>query len=164
MCQHLKRDGDELVVVDAYVEVLLATGTSVAAVESLFASLVSLYIKDLGHHNHKFLGMRVELGSDGAYRIDQEEVIKRAHGMSDVNLTKTPIDECYEIVGDDAALLETNGAGGSATINAFQSLVGSLLWVARCSRPNISFAVHKATRQTHAPRVLEWKLSKRVAQ
>ena len=64
------------------------------------------------------------------------------------------------MVGDDAALLETTSAGGGATIHAFQSLVGSLLWVARCSRPDIAFAVNKAIRQTHAPRVLDWKLVK----
>lgn len=34
-----------------------------------FTSLVSLSVKDLGHV-HKFLEIRVELGSDGAYRID----------------------------------------------------------------------------------------------
>ena len=40
--------------------------------------------------------------------------------MSDPNPTKTPIGEyCYEIVGNDAALLETTSAGGGATINAF---------------------------------------------
>ena len=53
--------------------------------------------------------------------------------------------------------------GGGATINAFQSLVESLLWVARCSRPDIAFAVRKATRQTHVPRVFDWKLAKHVA-
>ena len=166
MCLYHKREGSELVVVGVYVDDLLVTGTSVAAVENFFVSLASLSIKDLGYVN-KFLGMRVELGSDGAYRIDQEEAIKellRAHGMSDANPTKTPIgDDCYEVVADDVALLETTNTGGGATINAFQSLVGSLLWVARCSRPDIAFAVHKATRQTHAPRVLDWKLAKHVA-
>ena len=44
-----------------------------------------------------------------------------------------------------------------------QSLVGSLLWVARCSRTDIVFEVHKATRQTHASRVHDWKLVRRVA-
>lgn len=149
-------------VVVIYVNNRLATGTSVAAVESFF---VSLSIKDLVHV-HKFLGMRVELGSDGAYQIDQEEAIKellRPHGMSDANATKTPIgDNCYVVIEEDASLLETTSAGGGATINAFQSLVGSLLWVARCSRPDIAFAVHKATRQTHAPQVLDWKLAKCV--
>ena len=123
-----KRDGDELVVVGVYIDDLLATGTSVAAVKSFFASSKSLSIKDLGHV-HKFLGMRVELESDGAYRIDQEEVIKevlRSHGMSDANLTKTPIGhDCYEVVGDDAVLLETTCARGGATITRSSRSLGA---------------------------------------
>ncbi|POM68328.1 Integrase catalytic core protein [Phytophthora palmivora] len=43
-----------------------------------------------------------------------------------------------------------------------KSLVGSLLWIARCTKPDIAFAVHKATRRTHAPTVADWKLVKRV--
>ena len=147
-----------MVVVGVFVDDLLATGTSVAAVESFFASLASLSINNLGHA-HMFMGMRVELGSEGAYRIDQEEDTKellRAHGMSDAKPTKTSIgDKCYDIIRDNAALMETNSTAGGATISAFQSLFGSRLWVARFSRPDIAFAVHKATRQTHAPRVLD---------
>ncbi|OWZ24742.1 Yokozuna [Phytophthora megakarya] len=32
----------------------------------------------------------------------------------------------------------------------FQSLVGSLLWLVRCARPDIAFAVHRVTRHAHA--------------
>uniref|UniRef100_A0AAV1T3B5 Uncharacterized protein n=1 Tax=Peronospora matthiolae TaxID=2874970 RepID=A0AAV1T3B5_9STRA len=45
-------------------------------------------------HIHKVQGMRVDLGSDGAYCIDKEEAIKeilRANAMRDANPTKTPI-------------------------------------------------------------------------
>ena len=81
MCLYHKRDGKELVFAGVYVDYLLATGTSVASIESYFASLASMSIKDLGRV-HKSLGMQVELGSDGAYRIDHKEAIKellRAH-------------------------------------------------------------------------------------
>ena len=108
ICVYHKRDGDELVVIGVYVDDLLASRTSIAAVESFFTSLASLSIKDLGHV-HKFLGMPEELGSEGSCRIDQKEAIKellRAHGMSYSDPTNTPIgDDCYEVVGEDAALL-----------------------------------------------------------
>ena len=99
MCLYHKRDRGELVVVDVYVDNLLAAGTSVAAVESFFVSLASLSVKDLGQVK-KFLGMRVVLGSNNAYRIDQEEPIQEllhAHKMRNANLTYTLIeDDCYE--------------------------------------------------------------------
>ena len=51
--------------------------------------------------------MRVELGSDDAYHIDEKEAIKellRAHGMSDAN--PSPIgNDSYEVVADDVVLL-----------------------------------------------------------
>jgi hypothetical protein len=36
-------------------------------------------------------------------------------------------------------------------VRVFQSITGSLLWLARCTRPDVLFAVHKMTRKTHAP-------------
>ncbi|OWY90907.1 LOW QUALITY PROTEIN: Yokozuna, partial [Phytophthora megakarya] len=42
------------------------------------------------------------------------------------------------------------------------SLVGGVLLLARCTRPDIAFSVHKATRQTHQRRLGDWKLCKRV--
>ena len=50
-----------------------------------------------------------------------------------------------------------------ASVKAFQSLVGSLLWIARCTRPDMCFAVHRATIQTHAPTIKDWKMAKRVS-
>ena len=37
-----------------------------------------------------------------------------------------------------------------------------MLWIARCTRPDICFAVHKATRQTHKPTSKNWKTAKRI--
>uniref|UniRef100_A0AAV1TTK9 Reverse transcriptase Ty1/copia-type domain-containing protein n=1 Tax=Peronospora matthiolae TaxID=2874970 RepID=A0AAV1TTK9_9STRA len=145
MCFYWKRDGDDLVVVSVYVDDLLATGTSAAAVERFFASLASLSIKDLG----------------------REEAIRdllRDNGLVEANSTWTPIDDsCYELEEGDAELLGTPSAKLGPTVRQFQSLVGSLLWVARCTRPDIAFAVHKVTRRAHAPRLADWKLAKRIA-
>jgi hypothetical protein len=40
----------------------------------------------------------------------------------------------------------------------FQTLAGSLLWISRCTRPDIGFAVHHMTRRTHALRLCNLKL------
>uniref|UniRef100_A0AAV1VGV3 LAGLIDADG endonuclease n=1 Tax=Peronospora matthiolae TaxID=2874970 RepID=A0AAV1VGV3_9STRA len=111
--------------------------------------------------------MRVVLNDGGEYQLDQEEAINdllREHGLSNANLTLAPIgSDCYEIHPSDNALLEGKGKNGLPTVKEFQSLVGSLLWVARCTLPDIVFAVHKATRQTHQPLLHDQKLAERVA-
>uniref|UniRef100_A0AAV1UE01 LAGLIDADG endonuclease n=1 Tax=Peronospora matthiolae TaxID=2874970 RepID=A0AAV1UE01_9STRA len=40
--------------------------------------------------------------------------------------------------------------------------MGSLLWISRCTRPDICFVGHKATRQTHKPTTKDWKTAKRI--
>jgi hypothetical protein len=41
-------------------------------------------------------------------------------------------------------------------------MAGALLWIARCTRPDIAFAVHQMTRRTHAPRMCDPKMGKRI--
>ncbi|CAI5705527.1 unnamed protein product [Peronospora effusa] len=115
----------------------------------------------------KFLGIHVNKGTSGSYDLDQEEDIVellRDHELSDANTTRSPIEaDLYEVQDADSELLDNNDACKHATIGSFQSLVGSLLWSTRCTRPDVSFAVHKATLQTHRPRVRDWILAKRIA-
>lgn len=39
-----------------------------------------------------------------------------------------------------------------------------MFWIARCTRPDISFAVHKATLRTHQQTMTDRRLAKRIAQ
>ncbi|OWZ16562.1 Pol Polyprotein [Phytophthora megakarya] len=64
----------------------------------------------------------------------------------------------------DGELLPNDGAGRSErpTVQTFPSLVGSLLWIARCTRPDIAYAVHQVTRRTHAPHMSDWRMAKKI--
>ena len=79
---------------------------------------------------------------------------------------RSPISDEASIESEstDAQPLPARGAGTAKrpTIKSFQSLVGSLLWVARCSRPDIAYAVHRATRRSHAPSDHDMKLARQV--
>ena len=162
MCLYYQVECGQLVIVGVYVDDLLATGMDAAAVDRFFVKLGSLSIKDLGTVS-KFLGMRVTIDNSGGYVLEQAEAIGellREHGLEDANPTKAPIGaDCYDLLSDDSALLTETKVQGAPTIKTFQSLVDSLLWIARC----IAFAVHKATRQTHQPLLHNMKLVKRIA-
>jgi hypothetical protein len=43
----------------------------------------------------------------------------------------------------------------------FRTMAGASLWTARCTRPDVAFAVHQMTRRTHAPRMCDIKMGKR---
>lgn len=166
MCLYHKRDGNDMTIVGVYVDDLLVTASKPDLVEDFFVTMNILSIKDLGKVN-KFLGMRVHLDEADGYSLDQQAAIEELleqFGLADANGVKTPInEEANDAEPQELQMLPSVSAKGEPTIRSFQSLVGSLLWIARCTRPDISFAVHKATRHTHQPQTSDWKLAKRIA-
>ncbi|KAE8906594.1 hypothetical protein PF003_g9247 [Phytophthora fragariae] len=111
--------------------------------------------------------MRVTYSEVKVYDFDQEQAITemlREHGMVSAHSVRTPISaESNKIDEASDALLPRSGGDGVGTVRKFQSLVGSPMWVARCTRSDIAFAMHKASRRTHSPTMVDWKLGMRVA-
>ncbi|KAG6617388.1 Integrase catalytic core protein [Phytophthora cinnamomi] len=98
------------------------------------------------------------------YHLDQEAAIEdllREFGMEAAHAIRTPIGMEWN-ENDMTEALPMSGGVGVVTVGRFHSLVGSLLWISRCTRPDKSFAVHKATRKTHNPSMSDWKLAKRI--
>ncbi|POM64757.1 LOW QUALITY PROTEIN: Hypothetical protein PHPALM_19668 [Phytophthora palmivora] len=109
-----------------YEDGVLVTGTKQNAVIEFFGGLLDLSVKDLGEAS-KFLGMR---------DLDQEVAIVdmlRRFGMDEARGNGTVVADALPASGEDLV-----------TVAVFQSLIGSLIWIARCSRPGIAFALHKA--------------------
>lgn len=80
------------------------------------------------------------------------------------NEVRTPIgDECNESYEVDSNFLRVAAGAGQPSHQAFQSLVGNLLWIARCTRPDIWFALHRSTRQTHNPTMKVWTMAEIIA-
>ena len=92
------------------------------------------------------------------------DVLLKGHGLESANGVRSPIDEdCNEVNAEATDILVTSAGCVLTSVKAFQSLVGNLLWIARYTRPDISFTVHRATRQTHNPSMKDWKMAKRIA-
>ena len=121
-CLHWKLDGTDTIVMGVYVDDVLATGTSAAAVDRFFASLAGLSIKDLCRVS-KFLEISVTLEDDGGYTLGQEDAIGdllHEHGLEDANSILTPIGvDCYEVQPTDTALLKVKNKNEAPTIEDF---------------------------------------------
>lgn len=63
------------------------------------------------------------------------------------------------------ASLPSNGGGSPkiSSVQTFQSLVGSLLWIDRCTRPNIAVAVNQDARCSYAPTQGDGRLAEKIA-
>jgi hypothetical protein len=132
ICVYVKRDDDEVTIVGVYVDDLLVTGSSTKRVDEFGAHMASLEIKRLGPVS-KFLGARVRQHKNG-FAMDQEESINdilMKFGLADSHPLCVPISPEDESPSESPPLSDERKEEGTATIKDFQSLVGSLLWVAR---------------------------------
>jgi hypothetical protein len=155
LCLYYKREANHISVVGIYVDDLLATATSAYLVDDLFTRLKTLEVKDLGVVR-KFLSMRVEFKADG-FTLDQETLVREyieAHSLTNANPLTTPTMLNQEPNGDEPLQ--------ASEVKQFRTLASGLLWLARCTRPDIAFAVHQITRRTHAPRASDMRLGKRI--
>ena len=158
LCLYYKHENKDLIIIGVYVDDLLATATLPALVDNFFDDLKGLQVKDLGVVN-KFLGMRVVYQQENGYTLDHSAMIRELverHGMTTSNPISNPIAENENEDREGHEVLDISMS------KKLRSLAGALLWIARCTRPDISFAVHRMTRQTHAPRVRDWQLGKRI--
>jgi hypothetical protein len=155
LCLYYKHKGNDIAIVGIYGDDLLATATNPQMVEDLFSNLQALEVKDLGVVR-KFLGIRVQFKPDG-YVLDQETLVREyieAHALTTANPLTTPL-ALHEDLACDELIDEIQ-------TKQFRTLAGGLLWIARCTRPDIAFALHQMTRRTHAPRLADMRLGPRV--
>lgn len=85
----------------------------------------------------KFLGIGVVYDTENGYMLDQHQTIlelMERFGLANANAVRVPIADEQDD-GDNSALLPngTNGTPARPTVQFFQTLVGSLLWIARCT-------------------------------
>jgi hypothetical protein len=157
MCLYFKVNNATIILVGVYVDDLLVTSNDAALVEEFFVQMKAFDVKDLGIAA-KFLGIKIEFETPDGYSMSQRTMILALidqFGMKNSKPVGTPIAEVIP-AAEDMDLLQP------AEASLYRTLAGALLWIARCTRPDISFAVHQMTRRTHAPRLSDFKLGKRI--
>jgi len=106
----------------------------------------------------QFLRPEIERLEDGAITLSQTSYITcilQRFGMEDSNLVPTPL--YYKIRLDTAEATDTE-----ADIVEYQSLIGSLMYVARGTRPDIAYAVAALSRYYSKPYASHMSSAKRV--
>lgn len=108
-----------------------------------------------------YLGMEIKIESDGI-SVNQPryvEKILRRMNLENCNPAPTPMEpgmvtKKEELLNDEKVPIET----------PYREAIGSLLYLANLSRPDISFAVNYLSRQCCNPMKSHWKMTKRVFQ
>jgi len=153
-CLYYMHTNSALILVGVYVDDLLVTSNNAKLVENFFTEMKAFDVKDLGTVEH-FLGMMVEHRTAHSYTLSQCVMIQNLidkYGLTSSKPVGTPIADVIPAAEDTRMLSSTE-------TSEFRTLAGALLWITRCTRPDIGFAVQD--RQTHFA-LLEWDQESQV--
>ena len=148
-CVYVKSTNDSHVIVCLYVDDMLIMGTNKNIINSTKKMLRSKFdMKDLGLAD-VILGISVKKNHEG-YVLTQshyvESVLKR-FGHYDSKPCATPFDPNCKLkknMGDSVSQLE------------YSRMIGSLMYITNCTRPDIAYSINKLTRYTNIPAKEHW--------
>ena len=96
-------------------------------------------------------------------RLNQTRYIQQMLGKFDINTTSsTPMDSRYRLSKSDSPT--TEGEKLYMQTVRYREAVGSLLWLANGTRPDIAFAVNQVARYMEDPGVKHWDAVLRIMQ
>ena len=164
-CCYIRREGDDftilLVWVDDFISILTTDEQNDATEHDLQGHFD---VKSLGQPN-LLLGMKISQ-SDHLVTLSQTHYIDallEKFGLANANPVSTPMDanvklDCIaEEQGD-----EGQGEKDEKIIHGYATLIGSLMYLALGTRPDIAFAVNKLAQFTQNPRPIHWTAVKRI--
>jgi Reverse transcriptase (RNA-dependent DNA polymerase) len=142
-----------------WVDDILMVAPDEAPINAAVKQLQGMFkLRDLGQPA-QFLGMQLRRDSSGSIYLGQSSMISELlerYGMADANPRSVPMDPGTKLVK------AAPGEELDQSQYPFASLVGSLLYLAICTRPDIAFAVGALTRHMARPTYEHWLAAKAV--
>lgn len=142
---------------------LLIASTVLSNIDKIKALLQQKFkMEDLGNVKD-ILGIYVEReGNTGNIKISQKRYIQdmlKRFGMEKCNPLSTPLEQNLNIAEIE---LEAKNTKSTEIDKPYRELVGSLIYLANATRPDIAFAANLLSRFCTSPKLLHWKIAKRV--
>ena len=164
-CCYIRRDGDDFEVLFIWVDDMLCLATSDARLDAVERDLSSCFtIKSIGTPS-RILGLQISVNAlDHSISICQtayiESLLER-YGLANANPVSTPLDPNVDL--DRREDDEDSKKGSTDQVTAgFPALIGSLMYLAIGTRPDIAFAVTKLAQYTSKPTSTHWTAVKRI--
>ena len=148
-------DGDRMLILLLYVDDIIIAHNWEEKNEEVVNELKRAYnVKELGEVKH-FLGMKIQRRGDGIL-VSQEHFVRellRRFNIEDVPPRHTPLDA-------QEMFMESSSTDAEGV--PYRQIVGALLYVSTCSRPDISFAVGQAAKFASKPKLEHWEQLKKI--
>ena len=154
-CVYYKDDENGYVMMTLYVDDLLIAGSNDKVIKSAKDMLRSRFdMKDMGPAD-VILGVKISRTSEGLALSQQHYVDKILERFmkDDTETARTPVDMTLH-------LSKNKGVGVSQL--EYSRIIGSLMYLMSCTRPDIAYSISKLSRFTSNPGADHWKAITRV--
>ena len=164
-CCYYNREGEKFTILLVWVDDFLSIATSNLLNDLAEQKLkVHFGVKSLGQPN-LLLGMKISQ-SDHLITLSQThyiDMLLEKFKLTDANPVSTPMDPGTKFEGK-AEELEDGGEGemDERISYGYPTLIGSLMYLAIGTRPDIAFTVNKLAQFTSNPKKMHWTAAKRV--
>lgn len=158
-CLYTRKFGDKWCYLLIYVDDMTLMAKSTEIINEVKKFISSKFeLEDLGDIKY-YLGIEINKSVDGYYQLCQSNYINKIafdYGLADAKESNVPISVNYGKTTkvEDEKFLTDN--------TAYQKLIGSLLYVAVNTRPDIAASVSILSQRVCAPRQEDWNGLKRV--
>ena len=167
-CLYVRRNGSKVIIMTLFVDDIIITGDDFAGIEDFKSALkLKFPIKDLGHISH-CLGLKIDYDIHSRKMcVSQSHYIEKVldrFGMIGCYPLNTPAEKHLPVV--DAIWKEQHGLDASVIISPkdfpYRELIGCLLYIALCTRPDIANIVRELSKYAANPSKLHVEFAKRV--
>ncbi|CAL8150043.1 unnamed protein product [Prunus armeniaca] len=154
-CVYYKENNGEHVILCLYVDDILIFGTNLEIVNDVKSYLSRNFdMKDMGEA-HVILGMKIEKTTKGISLSQSstiEKMLKKFNHF-ECKPTPTPYDPNFHL---------KKNQGQPFSQLKYSQMIGSLLYIANKTRPDIAYVVGRLSRETHYPSKEHWNALERV--
>ncbi|KAK8635371.1 hypothetical protein V6N13_004110 [Hibiscus sabdariffa] len=154
-CLYSKMFGTDCVIISLYVDDMLIFSPNIKSINKTKSFLSTKFeMTDLGEVD-VILGVKVTKTKKG-FSLDQihyvEKVLKKFDSY-DVILVRTPYDSSIHLFKNKESCVSQT---------EYAKIIGSLMFLMNCTRPDIAYAVSRLSRYTHNPSNEHWIALKRL--
>ena len=149
-CVYVKDTENGYVIVCLYVDDMLIVGSDDKMIKSTKDMLKSRFdMKDMGPAD-VMLGMKISRTSNGLILSQSHyiDMILEKFNKNDSGISRTPVDTNLHL---------SKNKGESVSQLEYSRVIGSLMYLTSCTRPDIANAVSKLSRYTSNPGIDHWK-------
>ena len=161
-CCYIRKDEEGISILLVWVDDFLSISTKDSLNDRIEAELQKYFeVKSLGQPSI-IIGVKIRQGNN-LIEMSQThyiETLLKKYGLQDANPVSTPMDLNIKL-DDPEEILEEQGNIQMVT-HVYANLIGSLMYLAIATRPDIAYAINKLAQYTSAPKPKHWTAVKRV--